>query len=78
MVDSMNNRLFSQKNSIPLKLSLTTPRRDSREPFRKSRFYEKNVYHFYEMIALITVLEGKEILTRGEFIEVIKEMMDSK
>jgi hypothetical protein len=32
------------------------------------------VSHSYEMLALITVLEKKGILTRGEIIEVIKEM----
>jgi hypothetical protein len=32
------------------------------------------VSHSYEMIALITVLERKGILTRGEVIDVIKEM----
>jgi hypothetical protein len=32
------------------------------------------VSHSYEMLALITVLEKKGILTRGEVIEVIKEL----
>jgi len=32
------------------------------------------VSHSYEMIALITVLEKKGILTRQELIEVIKEI----
>ena len=32
------------------------------------------VSHSFEMIALITDLERKGILTRGEVIEVIKEM----
>jgi len=32
------------------------------------------VSHSYEMLALITVLERKGILTRGEVIEVIKEL----
>ena len=32
------------------------------------------VSHSYEMIALITVLEKKGILTRQEVIEVIKEL----
>ena len=32
----------------------------------------------YEMLALITVLEKKGILSRGEIIEVIKELRDSK
>ena len=32
------------------------------------------VSHSYEMLALITVLEKKGILTRGEIIEVIKEL----
>ena len=32
------------------------------------------VSHSYEMIALITVLEKKGILTRKELIEVIKEI----
>lgn len=36
------------------------------------------VSHSYEMLALITVLEKKGILTRGEIIEVIKEMRDSQ
>jgi transketolase N-terminal domain/subunit len=34
--------------------------------------------HSYEMLALITVLEKKGILTREEIIEVIKELRDSK
>ena len=32
------------------------------------------VSHSYEMLALITVLEKKGILTRGEIIEAIKEL----
>lgn len=32
------------------------------------------VSHPYEMMALITVLERKNILTRGEVIDVIKEL----
>jgi hypothetical protein len=32
------------------------------------------VSHSFEMVALITVLERKGILTRSEVIEVIKEM----
>jgi hypothetical protein len=32
------------------------------------------VSHSYEMVALITVLERKGILTRDEIIDVIKEM----
>jgi hypothetical protein len=36
------------------------------------------VSHSYEMLALITVLEKKGILTRGEVIEVIKELRDSQ
>jgi hypothetical protein len=36
------------------------------------------VSHSYEMIALITVLERKGILTRGEVVEVIKEMRGLK
>jgi len=36
------------------------------------------VSHSYEMIALITVLEKKGILTRQEVIEVIKELRDTK
>ena len=32
------------------------------------------VSHSYEMLALITVLEKKGIVTRGEIIEVIKEL----
>ncbi len=32
------------------------------------------VSHSYEMLALITVLERKGILTRGEVVEVIKEL----
>ncbi len=35
------------------------------------------VSHSYEMIALITVLERKGILSRDEVIEVIKELKDS-
>ena len=34
------------------------------------------VSHSYEMLALITVLEKKGILNRGEIIEVIKELRD--
>jgi len=36
------------------------------------------VSHSYEMLALITVLEKKGILTRHEIIEVINELKDSK
>ena len=36
------------------------------------------VSHSYEMIALITVLERKGILTRGEVVEVIKELTGTK
>jgi transketolase N-terminal domain/subunit len=36
------------------------------------------VSHAYEMLALITVLEKKGILTREEIITVIKELRDSK
>jgi len=32
------------------------------------------ISHSYEMVALITVLEKKGILTRGEIIDVIKEL----
>jgi hypothetical protein len=32
------------------------------------------VSHAYEMLALVTVLEKKGILTSGEIIEVIKEL----
>jgi len=35
------------------------------------------ISHSYEMLALITVLEKKGILTRHEVIEVIKELRDS-
>ena len=35
------------------------------------------INHSYEMLALITVLEKKGILTRQDIIEVIKEMRDS-
>jgi hypothetical protein len=34
--------------------------------------------HSYEMIALITVLENKGILTRGEVIEVIEKLHKSR
>lgn len=36
------------------------------------------VSHSYEMLALITLLERKRLLTRGEIIEVINELRDSK
>jgi hypothetical protein len=36
------------------------------------------VSHSYEMLALITVLEKKGIITRGEVIEVIKELRDGQ
>ena len=36
------------------------------------------VSHSYEMLALITVLEKKGILTRHEVIEVINELKDGK
>jgi hypothetical protein len=36
------------------------------------------VSHSYEMLALITVLEKKGIMTRGEVIEVIKELRDGQ
>lgn len=36
------------------------------------------VSHSYEMLALITVLEKKGILDRGEIIEVIKALRDSQ
>lgn len=36
------------------------------------------VSHSYEMLALITVLEKKGILDRGEIIEVINELRDSQ
>ncbi|WP_191966212.1 hypothetical protein [Oryzomonas japonica] len=36
------------------------------------------VSHSYEMLALITVLEKKGILDRGEIIEVIKELRNSQ
>jgi len=32
------------------------------------------VSHSYEMLALVTILEKKDILTRQEIIEVIKEL----
>jgi hypothetical protein len=32
------------------------------------------ISHSYEMLALITVLERKGLLTRGEIIEVIQEL----
>ncbi len=35
------------------------------------------VSHSYEMLALVTVLEKKGILTRQEIIEVIKELQGS-
>jgi hypothetical protein len=35
------------------------------------------ISHSYEMLALITVLEKKGILTRAEIIEVIKELKKS-
>jgi len=36
------------------------------------------VSHSYEMLALLTVLEKKGILTRGEVLEVIRELRDSR
>jgi len=36
------------------------------------------ISHSYEMLALITVLEKKGILTRAEIIDVITELKDSK
>lgn len=36
------------------------------------------VSHSYEMLALITVLEKKGILTRHEVIEIIEELKDSE
>jgi len=35
------------------------------------------ISHSYEMLALISVLEKKGILSRSEIIEVIKELKDS-
>jgi uncharacterized protein YjgD (DUF1641 family) len=35
------------------------------------------ISHSYEMLALITVLEKKGILTRHEVIDVIKELRDA-
>ena len=35
------------------------------------------ISHSYEMLALITVLEKKGILTRQDIIEVIKELRDN-
>jgi len=35
------------------------------------------ISHSYEMLALVTVLERKGILSRSEIIEVIKELKDS-
>jgi len=35
------------------------------------------VSHAYEMLALVTVLERKNILSRNEIIEVIKELKES-
>jgi hypothetical protein len=36
------------------------------------------VSHSYEMLALITVLERKGILTRGELVDVIRELQGSR
>lgn len=36
------------------------------------------ISHSYEMLALITVLEKKGILSRAEIIEVINQLKDSK
>lgn len=36
------------------------------------------VSHSYEMLALITVLERKGLVTRDEIISVIKELKDQK
>jgi hypothetical protein len=36
------------------------------------------ISHSYEMVALITVLEKKGILTRDEIISVIKELRNEK
>lgn len=36
------------------------------------------VSHSYEMLALITVLENKGILTRTEIVEVIKQLKNSE
>lgn len=36
------------------------------------------ISHSYEMLALITVIEKKGILTRHEVIDVIKELRDTK
>ena len=48
-------------------------------PKEQMMFLEELVIsHSYEMLALITVLEKKGILTRGEIIEVIKELKDVK
>jgi len=35
------------------------------------------ISHSYEMLALVTALERKGILSRSEIIEVIKELKDS-
>jgi hypothetical protein len=35
------------------------------------------VSHSYEMLALVTVLERKGILTRGEIVDVIRELQGS-
>lgn len=36
------------------------------------------ISHSYEMLALITVLEKKGLLSRHEIVEVIKELRDSQ
>lgn len=36
------------------------------------------ISHSYEMLALITVLEKKGLLTRDEVISVVKELRDAK
>ena len=43
-------------------------------PDKSISFEELVVSHSYEMLALITVLERKGILTRGELIGVIEEL----
>ncbi len=51
---------------------------DQSEETEPVRLEELVVSHSYEMIALITVLERKGILTRNEIIEVIQEMSASE
>jgi hypothetical protein len=71
-------RLLHNEEKILQKLSKDHGMSQKIDDEQKVSLEQLVVSHSYEMLALITVLEKKGILTRHEVIEVINELKDSE